>query len=166
MDVQNVRSAIPYRHEGSAMSLFGLIPSAYAQSTAAPASASDLLQNFAPFIIVIGIFYFLLIRPQQQKAKQLKAQLSQLRRGDSVITGGGFIGTVARVVSDDEVTVEIAEGVRVRVVRSTIVGLTAKGEPRADTPKAANDKDGDDDAPPPKTPVRRGRTTAPAKPPA
>jgi preprotein translocase subunit YajC len=92
----------------------------------------EMLQQFFPFIIVIGIFYFLLIRPQQQKAKQLKAQLSGLKRGDAVITSGGIIGTIARVVNDDEVTVEIADGVRVRVVRSTISGITAKGEPRPD----------------------------------
>src|ERR1700733_7584341 len=118
------------------MSLFGLIPSAVAQSTGAAAAAGgwpmDMLQQFAPFIIVIGIFYFLLIRPQQQKAKQLKAQLANLRRGDNIITAGGIIGTVARVVNDDELSVEIAEGVRVRVLRSTVTGITAKGEPRTD----------------------------------
>jgi preprotein translocase subunit YajC len=115
------------------MSSIGLIPSAYAQTaTQAAASPLDMLQSFAPFILVIGIFYFLLIRPQQQRAKQLKTQLSQLRRGDSVVTAGGIIGTVARVVSDDEVTLDIAEGVRVRVVRSTITGLNTKGEPRPD----------------------------------
>ena len=66
------------------MSLFGLIPDAYAQTTSAPAAgAMDLLQQFAPFILIIGIFYFLLIRPQQQKQKQLRNQLSELRRGDS-----------------------------------------------------------------------------------
>lgn len=146
------------------MSLFGFIPSAYAQSAAATSSASDMLQSFAPFIVIIGIFYFLIIRPQQQKAKQHKAQLSQLRRGDSVVTAGGIIGTVARVVSDDEVTVEIAEGLRVRVVRSTIVGLTAKGEPRSDTPKAANDKNDDAEVTAPKATARRAKTTPPAKP--
>jgi preprotein translocase subunit YajC len=137
------------------MSLFGLIPSAYAQTTSAAGGVSsnpmDMLQQFAPFIIVIGIFYFLLIRPQQQKAKQLKTQLSDLRRGDNVITSGGIIGTVARVVSDDEVSVEIAEGVRVRVVRSTITGITGKGEPRTDV------KPESDEAVKPK-PVRRGKT--------
>jgi preprotein translocase subunit YajC len=137
------------------MSLFGLIPSAYAQTAGAATAAGsgspiDMLQQFAPFIVVLGIFYFLLIRPQQQKAKQLKAQLSDLRRGDNVVTAGGIIGTVARLVNDDEVSLEIAEGVRVRVVRSTITGITGKGEPRTDA-KA------DDAADRPK-PVRRGKT--------
>jgi len=112
----------------------------------------EMLQQFFPFIIVIGIFYFLLIRPQQQKAKQLKAQLSELRRGDNIITAGGIIGTVARVVNDDELSVEIAEGVRVRVLRSTVTGITAKGEPRTDVKSAA-----DDVVEKPK-PVRRGKT--------
>ena len=138
------------------MSLFGFIPSAFAQSASGAAAAAagplDMLQQFAPFIIVIGIFYFLLIRPQQQKAKQLKAQLSDLRRGDNIVTAGGIIGTVARVVNDDELSVEIAEGVRVRVVRSTVTGIASKGEPRSDSKSSA-----DADAPAPK-PVRRGKT--------
>jgi preprotein translocase subunit YajC len=141
------------------MSLFGLIPSAVAQTTGAAAagggSPMEMLQQFAPFIIVIGIFYFLLIRPQQQKAKQLKAQLSDLRRGDNIITAGGIIGTVARVVNDDELSVEIAEGVRVRVLRSTVTGITAKGEPRTDV------KSDTVDAIEKPKPVRRGKT-APA----
>ncbi len=145
------------------MSLFELIPSAYAQTDGRGGgvvwSHAIMLQQFFPFIIVIGIFYFLLIRPQQQKAKQLKKQLSELRRGDNVITSGGIIGTVARVVNDDEVSLEIAEGVRVRVVRSTITGITGKGEPRPD----AKADDADEDKPKPRRAgrARRGKT-APA----
>src|SRR5580698_1450341 len=146
------------------MSLFELIPSAYAQTTNSAAggnSPMEMLQQFFPFIIVIGIFYFLLIRPQQQKAKQLKAQLAGLRRGDSVITSGGIIGTVARVVNDDEVSVEIADGVRVRVVRSTITGITAKGEPRADAKAEPEETADAPKAAPASKYVRRGKT-APA----
>jgi preprotein translocase subunit YajC len=122
------------------MSLFGLIPSAYAQSAtgASAASPMDMVQQFAPFVIIIGIFYFLLIRPQQQKQKQLRAQLSELKRGDNIVTAGGLLGTVARVVNDEEVSVEIAEGVRVRVVRSTITGVVGRGEPRPDPEPAAS----------------------------
>jgi len=143
------------------MSLFGLIPPAYAQAAGATPAAgtAEMLQQFAPFVLVIGIFYFLLIRPQQQKAKQLRNQLSQLRRGDQVVTAGGIVGTVARVVNDDEVTVEIAEGVRVRVVRSTITGLMSKGEPRTDVPKSDN---GDSAPPSPRT-ARRGKPPAETK---
>jgi len=122
------------------MSLFDFIPSAYAQSAAGQPQPgiAEMLQSFAPLIIIVGIFYFLLIRPQQQKAKQLRSQLSQLRRGDGVVTSGGIIGTVARVVSDDEVAVDIAEGVRVRVVRSTITGIMSKSEAPSDGGKPAS----------------------------
>ena len=126
------------------MSLFELIPSAYAQTTSGAgggASTADLLQQFFPFILIIGIFYFLMIRPQQQKQKALQKQLSELRRGDNVITSGGIIGTISRVVNDDEVLVEIAENVRVRVVRSTITGITGKGEPRTDVRASDNTED-------------------------
>ncbi len=152
------------------MSMFGLIPEAHAQAAAQQAAGSgDMLQSFLPFIIIIGIFYFLLIRPQQQKAKQLRNQLAQLQRGDSVITAGGVIGTVYRVISDTEVTVEIADGVRVRVVRSTIVGITGKGEPRTDSGKTADNDAGVDKPPassaPASTPQasRRRKPAAPAQ---
>lgn len=92
--------------------------------------ANQLVQ-IAPFALILVVFYFFLIRPQQQKAKEHKTMLSALRRGDRVVTGGGIIGTIAKVVSDDEVLVEIAEGLRVRVLRSTITGVTAKTEPVA-----------------------------------
>jgi len=146
------------------MSLFELIPSAYAQTTsgaAGGASTADTLTQFFPFILIIGIFYVLMIRPQQQKQKALQKQLSELRRGDNVVTSGGIIGTVARVVSDDEVSVEIAEGVRVRVVRSTITGLTSKGEPRTDA-KSASDADNPDA--PAKASTAATRTTRRGKP--
>jgi preprotein translocase subunit YajC len=92
--------------------------------------ANQLVQ-IAPFALILVVFYFFLIRPQQQKAKEHKTMLSALRRGDRVVTGGGIIGTIAKVVSDEEVLVEIAEGLRVRVLRSTITGVTAKTEPVA-----------------------------------
>jgi preprotein translocase subunit YajC len=144
------------------MSLFELIPSAYAQTTngaAGGSSAGDLLTQFFPFILIIGIFYFLMIRPQQQKQKALQKQLSELRRGDNVITSGGIIGTVARVVNDNEVLVEIAEGVRARVVRSTITGVTGKGEPRTDVKS-----DDADEKPTGARSTRRGKPANESKP--
>jgi preprotein translocase subunit YajC len=144
------------------MSLFGLIPSAYAQTTGAATAGggtAEMVQQFLPLIAIVGIFYFLLIRPQQQKAKQLKAQLSDLRRGDNVITSGGIIGTIARIINDDELSVEIAEGVRVRVVRSTITGVTGKGEPRTDAKAVADDAEDKPKAAPSKY-VRRAKTAA------
>jgi preprotein translocase subunit YajC len=136
------------------MSLFDIIPSAQAQTTgaAAPDGLASLLQGPLPMIVAIGlVFYFLVFRPQQTRAKEHKKLLSDLKRGDNVVTTGGIIGTVARVTSDDEVSLEIAEGVRVRVVRSTITAVTGKGTPRAD-----------DDVGTAK-PVRRGKTQPAAK---
>ncbi|HTZ78671.1 MAG TPA: preprotein translocase subunit YajC [Stellaceae bacterium] len=103
-----------------------LITPAYAQSLVD--SAGGMVQ-LLPLILIFVVFYFFLIRPQQQRAKQHKATLESLRRGDRVVTGGGIIGTVAKVVGDSEVAVDIAENVRVRVMRSTITQVLAKTEP-------------------------------------
>jgi preprotein translocase subunit YajC len=102
-------------------------------------SAGNLMQ-FLPLVLIFVVFYFMLIRPQQQRAKQHKQMLSALRRGDRVVTAGGIIATVAKVVSDEEVLLDIAEGTRVRVVRSTLSSVLAKTEP-----VAAKDKDADRD---------------------
>jgi len=103
-----------------------LITPAYAQSLVD--SAGGMVQ-LLPLVLIFVVFYFFLIRPQQQRAKQHKTTLESLRRGDRVVTGGGIIGTVAKVVSDSEVAVDIADNVRVRVVRSTITQVLAKTEP-------------------------------------
>jgi preprotein translocase subunit YajC len=116
-----------------------LISAAYAQGTGIFDSQSTLLQ-FLPLVLIFVVFYFLLIRPQQRKAKDQKAMLDALRRGDRVVTGGGIIGTVARADSPEEVTVDIADGVRVRVVRSTITSVLAKPDPGA-TREAARQRD-------------------------
>ncbi len=89
------------------------------------------LGQFLPLILIFAIMYFLLIRPQQKKVKQHQAMVSAVRRGDQVITQGGLIGKVSKVKDDDqnEVEVEIADGVKVRVVKSTISQVTSKTEP-------------------------------------
>ena len=110
-----------------------LISAAYAQGTGITGlfdNQSALIQ-FLPLVLIFVVFYFLLIRPQQRKAKDHKTMLDALRRGDRVVTGGGIIGTVARVENPDEVTVDIADGVRVRVLRSTISSVLAKPDPTA-----------------------------------
>jgi preprotein translocase subunit YajC len=110
-----------------------LISAAYAQGTGITGifdNQSALIQ-FLPLVLIFVVFYFLLIRPQQRKTKDHKAMLDALRRGDRVVTGGGIIGTVARVENPDEVTVDIADGVRVRVLRSTISSVLAKPDPAA-----------------------------------
>ena len=110
-----------------------LISPAYAQGT----GLSGILDNqgtllqFLPLVLIFVVFYFLLIRPQQKKAKEHRTTLDALRRGDRVVTGGGIIGTVVRVDSPDEVSVDIADGVRVRIVRSTITNVIAKPDPAA-----------------------------------
>lgn len=95
-----------------------LISPAYAQDIA---GATALITQLAPLILIFGVFYFLLIRPQQRKMKEQKAMLAALKRGDRVITAGGIIGSVTRVKEGvDEVEVEIAPNVRVNVLRTTI----------------------------------------------
>ncbi len=125
-----------------------LISPAYAQGLGGLGGNADTLMQFLPIVLIIVVMYFLLMRPQQQKAKQLREMIASLRRGDRVVTGGGIIGTIAKVVNDEEVMVEIADGVRVRVARSTIASVLAKTEPvsaKADkTDKDEAEKDGDE----------------------
>jgi preprotein translocase subunit YajC len=85
--------------------------------------------QFLPLILIFGIMYFLLIRPQQKKVKEHKAMVEAVRRGDTVVTQGGLIGKVTKVKDENEVEVEIATGVKVRVVQSTIANVLSKTEP-------------------------------------
>ena len=108
------------------------ISQAFAQAAdAAPAGIAGLggIAQFAPLVLIFVVFYFLLIRPQQKKMKAHREMVTQLKRGDRVVTSGGIVGTVTKVVSDTEVQVEIAENVRVRVIRSSITDIVAKTEP-------------------------------------
>ncbi|MEO0385909.1 MAG: preprotein translocase subunit YajC [Pseudomonadota bacterium] len=105
---------------------------AYAQ--AAGGSAAGGLAGFIPIILIFAIMYFLMIRPQQKKIKQHQAMVAALRRGDQVITQGGLIGKVTKVKDDTELELELAEGVKVRVVRNTIAQVMNKTEP-AEAPK-------------------------------
>ena len=89
----------------------------------------NAIAQFVPLILIFGIMYFLLIRPQQKKAKEHQNMVAALRRGDQVITQGGIIGKVVKVRDGGEVEVEIAEGVKVRVVQNTIARVTSKTEP-------------------------------------
>lgn len=87
------------------------------------------IAQFLPLILIFAIMYFLLIRPQQKKMKQHQAMVDAVRRGDQVITQGGMIGKVTKVKDDGEIEVEIADGVKVRVVKSTISQVMNKTEP-------------------------------------
>jgi len=89
-------------------------------------------QDFIPLILIFAIMYFLLIRPQQKKVKQHQNMVAALRRGDQVVTQGGLIGKVTKVKEDNEIEVEVATGVKVRVVQNTIAQVLSKTEPTKD----------------------------------
>ncbi len=88
--------------------------------------------------IIFAIFYFLLIRPQQQRIKQHREMVEAVKRGDTVVTAGGLVGKVTKVVDEREALVEIAEGVKVRVIKQTLSDVTAKGEPVSADAKSPN----------------------------
>jgi preprotein translocase subunit YajC len=106
-----------------------LVTPAYAQAAGGTASG---LASFVPLILIFVIMYFFLIRPQQKRVKEHKAMVDALRRGDQVITQGGVVGKVVKVKEDGEAEVEIAEGVKVRVIKSTIAQVISKTEPAKD----------------------------------
>ncbi|WP_299549490.1 preprotein translocase subunit YajC [uncultured Tateyamaria sp.] len=89
----------------------------------------EAIGQFIPLILIFAIMYFLLIRPQQKKVKEHASMVEALRRGDQIVTQGGLIGKVSKVKEDNEVEVELAEGVKVRVVKSTIAQVLNKTEP-------------------------------------
>jgi preprotein translocase subunit YajC len=101
---------------------------AFAQAADGTAAA---FTSFVPLILIFAIMYFLLIRPQQKKLKEHKAMVEALRRGDQVLTQGGIIGKVTKVNDDGVLEVEIADGVKVRVLRATISQVMSKTEPAA-----------------------------------
>ena len=107
------------------------ITEAFAQ-TAAPGAAgggADILMSILQFLLIFVVRYFLIIRPQRASMKRREELLKNIRRGDQVVTGGGIVGKVTKVVDDSELEVEVAEGVRLRVVRSGISEVRVKGEP-------------------------------------
>lgn len=103
-----------------------IITPAYAQAPGA--GGSDFLVQLMPIILMFVIFYFLLFRPQQQRAKQHREMLANVRRGDTIVTSGGIVGKITKVIDDRELEVEIASDTRVRVVRHMIAEVRAKGE--------------------------------------
>lgn len=101
---------------------------AFAQAAGGSAGISSFT-SFVPLILIFAIMYFIMIRPQQKKLKDHKAMVEALRRGDTVVTQGGIVGKVSKIKDDAEVEVEIAEGVKVRVLRSSISQVLSKTEP-------------------------------------
>jgi preprotein translocase subunit YajC len=114
------------------------ISKAYAQAAGAGGGMDGLLANVAPLILIFVVFYFLLIRPQQRRAREHREMLASVRRGDQVVTGGGFLGKVTKVLNDSEIEIELAEGVRVRALKGTLQNIVSRGEPAA---KEAANKD-------------------------
>ena len=108
------------------------VSQAWAQA-AGGGAADNVLIQMLPFVAIIAIFYFLLIRPQQQRAKRHQEMVAAARRGDVVVTGGGLVGKVTKVFDEEgEVEIQLAEGFKVRAVRSTLADVRSKTEPAKD----------------------------------
>ncbi len=105
-----------------------LISPAFAQASS-PLGGDNMLMSLLPFILIFVIMYFLILRPQQKRAKQHQEMVRNVRRGDTVITSGGLIGKVTKVIDDEQIEVELADEIRVRQMRSMVADVRAKGEP-------------------------------------
>lgn len=107
-----------------------LITPAYAQfGSLGSGGANSMIVQFMPLILIIVIMYFLILRPQQRKVKQHQEMVKALRRGDTVVTNGGMVGKVTKVIDDNHIEIEISDGVRVRHLRASVSEVRAKGEP-------------------------------------
>lgn len=109
------------------------------------------VMSLMPLVLIFAVFYFLLIRPQQKKGQQQRDMLAALRRGDRIVTNGGIIGLITKVVSDQELEVEIAQNVRVRVARSMVADLLSKTQPVSEK----DDKEEEKNSIPHKKPVAK-----------
>jgi preprotein translocase subunit YajC len=114
------------------------ITPAYAQAAGA-GDTSGMLMSLLPFALIFVIMYFLILRPQQKKVRDHADLVKNIRRGDTVVTSGGLVGKVTKVVDDDQIEFEIADGVRVRQMRSMVSGVRAKGEPAKESKESAKD---------------------------
>jgi preprotein translocase subunit YajC len=111
-----------------------MITPAYAQGAGVP--GLDMMA-YVPLLLIFVILYFFILRPQQKRAKEHQEMVKNVRRGDTLITSGGLVGKVTKVVDDEQVEMEIADGVRVRQLKSMVTDVRAKGEPAKDE-KAAS----------------------------
>lgn len=101
------------------------------------APSSDMLMSLLPFVLIFVIMYFLILRPQQKRVKAHQELVKNVRRGDTVITSGGLVAKVTKVVDDDKIEIEIADGVRVVQMRQMVTDVRAKGEPAKDEAAAS-----------------------------
>lgn len=111
-----------------------MFTSAFAQTPGLPAGGMDLVLQMAPFAVILVIMYFLILRPQQKRAKDHRDLVGNVRRGDTVVTTGGLIGRVTKATEPGEIELEIAQNVRVRLLRQMISEVRTKGEPVKDVP--------------------------------
>ena len=111
-----------------------LISAAYAQGSLFGGVGGDggMLMSLLPFILIFVIMYFLILRPQQKRVKQHQEMVKNVRRGDTVVTSGGLVGKVTKVIDDDQIEIEIADDVRIRQMRQMVTDVRAKGEPVKD----------------------------------
>ncbi|MDB5600327.1 MAG: preprotein translocase subunit YajC [Xanthobacteraceae bacterium] len=108
-----------------------LITPAFAQGSIL-GGGDNMLVSLLPFVLIFVIMYFLILRPQQKRVKQHQEMVKNVRKGDTVINSGGMIGRVTKVIDDEQIEVEIADGTRVRQMRQMIAEVRAKGEPVKD----------------------------------
>jgi preprotein translocase subunit YajC len=101
---------------------------AYAQGIG---GSPDMFISILPFVLIFVIMYFLIIRPQRTQLKKRSEMLAAVRRGDTVVTGGGFVGKVTKVIDDNELEIDLGGGTKVTALRSTIADVRVKGEPVA-----------------------------------
>ena len=105
------------------------ITPAFAQAAAAGGDTNSMLMSLLPFALIFVIMYFLILRPQQKKVRDHAELVKNIRRGDTIVTTGGMVGKVTKVVDDEQIEFEISDGVRVRQMRTMIAGVRTKGEP-------------------------------------
>ena len=112
-----------------------LITPAFAQAAGAAGDTNSMLMSLLPFALIFVIMYFLILKPQQKKLKDHAELVKNIRRGDTIVTNGGLVGKVTKVVDDDQVEIEIADGVKIRQMRQMVSGVRTKGEPAKDSSK-------------------------------
>ena len=116
------------------------ISPAFAQGASMFGGSENMLVSLLPFVLIFVIMYFLILRPQQKKVRDHADLVKNIRRGDTVVTSGGLVGKVTKVVDDDQIEFEISDGVRVRQMRQMISGVRAKGEPAKEKAETVKDE--------------------------
>ena len=112
------------------------ISPAFAQGASPFGGDGGMLTSLLPFVLIFVIMYFLILRPQQKRVKTHQEMVKNVRRGDTVVTNGGLVGRVTKVIDDNEIEIEIADNIRIRQMRTMLADVRAKGEPVKDEPAA------------------------------